>query len=86
MKRLDELREKLADQEHERWSGWMRYMFDNWTEENIKRWKYQMVTPYSELPEHSKDSDRKEADKTLEVVRNYVQETRGEKARVSYHV
>ena len=63
-----ELIELLAAQEHERWSSWMRYMFDNWTEENIKRWKYQMVTPYAELPEHSKESDRKEARKTMEIV------------------
>lgn len=59
------LLEKLANLEHERWSHWMRWMFANWTEENILRWKLQMETPYSNLPERSKESDRKEARKTL---------------------
>lgn len=66
----DALLEKLASQEHERWSGWMRWMFDNWTEDNIPRWKRQMVTAYADLPEHSKESDRKEARKTLSLLRD----------------
>lgn len=64
----NELIERLADQEHERWSGWMKHMFDNWVPENINRWKNQMVTPYAELPEHSKESDRKEARETMRIV------------------
>jgi hypothetical protein len=63
--------EILADIEHERWSGWMRWMFDNWTEENIARWKTQMVTPCRDLPEYSKESDRKEVRKTLEAIKRY---------------
>ena len=69
MDKNDELIEQLADQEHERWSGWMRYLFDHWTEENDSRWKQQMITPYAELPEHSKESDRKEARKTMGIIR-----------------
>lgn len=65
---MNELIEQLADQEHERWSSWMKYMFDNWVPENIERWKNQMATPYSQLPEHSKESDRKEARKTMKIV------------------
>lgn len=68
---LNKLREALADVEHERWSGWMIHMFDNQTPENIERWKRQMVTPYSELPEHSKDMDRKEANITLSVLKKF---------------
>lgn len=70
------LLEELSELEHERWSSWMRWMFDNWTEENIARWKWQMVTPYSELPEHSKESDRKEARKSIEIVRRHYEEVR----------
>lgn len=67
--------EALADQEHERWSHWMRYMFDqgqtdafgNWTMPGTKyrRWARQMQTPYAELSEAEKESDRAEARKTL---------------------
>jgi hypothetical protein len=66
-----ELMEILADIEHERWSGWMRWMFDNWTVENLARWKTQMVTPYRDLPEYSKESDRKEVRKTLEAIKRH---------------
>ena len=59
------LLEALANLEHERWSRWMRWLFDHWTEDNIARWKWQMQTPYADLPEHSKEFDRKEARKTL---------------------
>lgn len=64
-----ELMEKLADIEHERWSGWMRYMFANRSPDNIIRWMGQMNTPYSELPEYTKESDRVEVRKTLEAIR-----------------
>jgi hypothetical protein len=67
-----ELMEILAAIEHERWSGWMRWMFDNWTDENIARWKTQMVTPYCDLPEYSKESDRKEVRKTLEAIKQHL--------------
>ena len=62
------LLETLADIEHERWSSWMQWMFDHWTDENIERWKQQMLTPYADLPEHSKESDRKEVRKTLAAI------------------
>jgi signal recognition particle subunit SEC65 len=65
---LEELMEPLAELEHDRWSGWMRHQFENWTEENIVRWKLLMNTPYSELEEHSKESDRREVRKTLAVI------------------
>ena len=66
-RRSDILLEQLAELEHKRWSSWMRWMFDNWSLENITRWKKQMVTAYVDLSEYSKESDRKEARKTLAV-------------------
>ncbi|MCW4048265.1 MAG: hypothetical protein NWE89_00880 [Candidatus Bathyarchaeota archaeon] len=63
----ESLIEALADSEHKRWSHWMRWMFANWTEENVIRWKQQMQTSYFDLPEHSKESDRKEARRTVEI-------------------
>ena len=67
----EELIEILADIEHERWSSWMRYQFDNWTDEKIERWKALMETPYEDLSEHSKESDRREARKTLDAILAY---------------
>ncbi len=66
--------ETLADIEHERWSGWMRYQFANWTDENIERWKALMDTPYSDLSEHSKESDRKEVRKTLKAIADILED------------
>jgi hypothetical protein len=34
----------------------------------VKRWTRQMTTPYGALPEEEKESDRKEADKILELI------------------
>ena len=72
------LREQLADQEHERWSGWMKYLFSQCTKDEFgnimisliyaERWQRQIGTPYSELSEEEKDSDRKEADNTLRLL------------------
>lgn len=75
---MSDLRERLADLEHERWSSWMRWMFTTgtfnadgtWTMPAalVERWQRQMNTPYAELSEREKDSDRKEVDKTLAVM------------------
>ena len=66
----DDVIELLADVEHERWAGWMRYSLDKMTTENIARWRGQMKTPYAELPEHSKESDRVEARKTVQALKD----------------
>lgn len=66
-----DLREELADLAHEQWSGWMKYMFENWDDEHVARWERQMETPYSELSEEEQDSDRKEADRVLAVLRKH---------------
>lgn len=74
----DEVLERLAALEHDQWSGWMKYMFSKCTEEDgktiipaelVERWKRQMETPYDELPEEEKESDRVEARKVLAIVK-----------------
>jgi len=72
------MREQLAELCHEQWSGWVEYMFSKghfnkrgtWTMPRwaVERWTRQMRTPYSELSDLEQDSDRKEADKFLEIL------------------
>ena len=73
----DELREKLAAYAHEAWSGRQRHLFSKsvrnagnlfvprWLVERMTR---QVETPYADLPEGEKESDRAEADKILKIV------------------
>jgi len=65
---MEELREKLADLEHEQWAHWTKYMLDNLTDENIARWRKQIKTDYKDLSEKEKDSDRTWADKVLKTI------------------
>lgn len=74
---MEERREALAEYAHDAWSGWMKHMFrfgtlnddGTWTmrAKSVERWQRQMSTPYAELPESEKMSDRAEADKILAI-------------------
>ncbi|KKN74819.1 hypothetical protein LCGC14_0387120 [marine sediment metagenome] len=74
----DDLRERLADVQHEIWAHWMQYLcstcyvYDDETCElpvnKVRRWRRQMETPYAELCEAEKESDREQADKVLAVL------------------
>jgi len=66
--------ESLAAHEHEQWAHWMRYMTANMTPENMERWKRQMNTPYAELTEKEKESDREWARKAVGVMAEYLQD------------
>lgn len=68
--------EVLAEYAHQAWSGWMEYLFSkcepkfregsleipSWA---VERWKRQMTTPYTDLPDGEKESDREEARRML---------------------
>lgn len=79
--RREVIREALADYAHEAWSGWMKYLFSKSIEhaggavlipaDLVARWRRQMDTPYADLPENEKRSDRREADKILTVCLNH---------------
>ena len=70
------MKEKIANLCHEQWAGWMQYLFSKgefmdkdgtwvmpaWA---VERWQRQMNTPYEQLSEEEKNSDRTEADKFL---------------------
>ena len=72
------MREALAALAHEMWSGWMHYLFSKSTRNpdgsitiplsSAVRWFRQMHTPYSNLPESEKESDRDQADKILAIL------------------
>jgi len=73
------MREKLASLAHEMWSEWMKYLFSKCIQPTytstliipasaVNRWSRQMKTPYSELSEEEKESDRREADRMLECI------------------
>lgn len=75
------LREQLAALCHEQWSGWMKYQFDRMifaadadsiprlmTADDFYRWRLQARTPYVDLTESEKESDRKEADRFLAIL------------------
>jgi hypothetical protein len=68
---INELMEKLAAIEHERWSAWQSYVHSLGaiTEDGcflaiplarIKHWERQINTPYSELSEKEKEKDREQ--------------------------
>lgn len=63
-----DLRERLAELEHKQWAHWTRYMLDNLTPDNIERWRKQIETPYAQISEAEKASDRKWADEVIKLI------------------
>ena len=78
----EDIREVLAAYAHDAWAGWMRHLSfrkrgTSWKGdreiwefdvEDAKRWDRQVRTPYADLPEAEKASDRAEADKILAIL------------------
>ncbi len=74
----DDLRERFAAYAHEAWSGWMRHMFRLNANPAMTclivpkdisaRWYRLMHTPYAQLTEKEKASDRVEADRMIAIV------------------
>lgn len=71
MKEPNKLREleKMAALEHERWSRWYLWEKQNWSLENEARWDRQANTPYEELSEKEKESDRREVRPYFELLK-----------------
>jgi hypothetical protein len=65
-----------ANLEHERWARWQRWchkiLRENCPspelEKVLEQWDRQIATPYSELSEEEKESDRKETRKYLQLI------------------
>jgi hypothetical protein len=82
----DELIELLADKEHASWAHWMEYLFsccnmvddsDGYSTYEIPRelvahWERQVETPYAELSEKEKQSDRKQVAYILPIIDRYM--------------
>jgi hypothetical protein len=76
-----ELIEQLADKEHASWAHWMEYLFTKCDEtyeghyvipvEFVDRWRKQVNTPYAELSEQEKQSDRDEVAHILPIIEEY---------------
>lgn len=66
----DDILERLAAAEHERWAHWQRYMHSKAIRnsdgsltipaELVTRWERLMKTPYAELTEDERQSDREQ--------------------------
>lgn len=75
---MEEVVELLADVEHERWSRWMRWLYENGTwnsdgsftvcAEKAQRWRQLASTHYLDLDEPTKEYDRVEVRKSLAVL------------------
>lgn len=74
-----ELKEKLAEIEHTRWSDWQRY-FHSKCQRNadgsltvpagyVAALERLIETPYADLTEEQKDNDRNEVDRYWELVK-----------------
>jgi hypothetical protein len=72
------LLEKLAELEHKQWCHWMKYqhglrksMVGYVYAQKYKGWLKLARTPYSELSEDKKESDREWARKVLEILEEF---------------
>jgi len=80
MKITEELIEKLANIEHQRWAHWQKYIHsvcvknDNGTltipEWAVIGWGKQINTNYEDLTKKEKDSDREQVYKYLKILEN----------------
>lgn len=75
--------ERLADIEHQRWADWQAYMhskilpsadegISNIGTQFIERWTRQVKTPYSELLEEEKESDRNQVKRYFPIVEELI--------------
>jgi hypothetical protein len=88
-----ELREQLAAIEHERWADWQKWCHKVLRENNpspeqgdiLERWDRQIETPYAELSEKEKQSDRDQVDRYWQLVEAYLAQEKAKwemKARI----
>lgn len=74
----EDLLEELAAIEHERWSHWQRYLHDQCAHgpdgsliipaDQARRWSKQMNTPYGQLSDDERESDREQVRRYLPII------------------
>jgi hypothetical protein len=74
----DQLMEQLAEAEHASWARWMDHLFSRCHRDAdgsaripadlVKRWQRQIETPYPDLSESEKESDRNEVRHILPLI------------------
>lgn len=79
---IDELKEKLAAIEHERWSDWQKWMHSvlrrsgeltEGVDEILQRWDKQIATPYSKLSATEKASDMEQVDRYWPLIKSWLE-------------
>ncbi|MCY1461519.1 hypothetical protein D9M71_791850 [compost metagenome] len=75
---LLELLEPLAAIEHERWAHWQKYLHSQCSKNNdgsltiprdlVERWERQLKTPYHNLSQKEKDSDKEQVKRYLDFI------------------
>ena len=76
------LLEALAVVEHERWAHWQAYVHDQGVKNPdgsitlpanlVERWSRQIATPYDQLTEDEKNSDREQVARYLPTIKDYL--------------
>ena len=69
----DEMREELADLEHEQWMKWAKDIIksEDISKDRKERWEKECFKPYSKLSNEMKDFDREWADKVIKIFNKY---------------
>jgi hypothetical protein len=78
----EDLIEQLADKEHASWAHWMQYLFSKCLMNDrrevilplplVEHWRKQVETPYAQLSEREKQSDRDEVAHILPIIDEYM--------------
>jgi hypothetical protein len=76
--KLQGLIEELAAIEHDRWAHWQRYMHEKAVRqpdggllvppELVEKWERQIATPYADLSDDEKESDREQVQCYLPII------------------
>ena len=85
--RNEQLRERLAAIEHQRWASWQRWMHDQCRPLRdgslvipgglVQRWERQIVTPWEQLSEAERRSDVEQVDRYWPIIADALNQARG---------